>query len=129
MVINVFYAIIAILIIFLIALGILFYMNNEKNKKSKELKKTGQNTKKEKKEDIVSFDKKVRNFFRRYLNEKSEMNYSEISEKLKIKNKHDLAKFCDNMNYCLYSGSEIKEPELENLKKQYNQIIKKHRIK
>ena len=62
-------------------------------------------------ESLESLNKLAKNFFKSYLNLRSESDYLEISELLKKKNESGLAEFCEKMEYYLYSGKEITKTE------------------
>jgi biopolymer transport protein ExbB/TolQ len=77
------------------------------------------------KESIIILNKIAREFFREYLKNKHQETYTEIEEGLKKKKEAEMVKFCENMNYLLYSGKEIKKEDSLKMIELFNNIIRK----
>ena len=78
-------------------------------------------------QNLNLFNRRVKNFFRIYLGSEIDMTYDEIAQRLVEKNKPELAVFCQRMNYYLYSKEEVKEKDIEGLKKHFMEITKGER--
>lgn len=80
------------------------------------------------KESLESLNKLSKNFFKSYLNIKSELNYLEISELLHKKNESALADFCQKMDYYLYSGKEITKSEALSMVNDFIMLTKNKKM-
>lgn len=125
------YFVIMLVIILFIIIFVIFYIIKKIKQKKQRPKKTGPKITGDSKENLLLFDKKIKNYFKRYLKLDSEIGYTKIAEKLREKNKYALANFCDRMNYALYSGKEIDEGDIKALNKHFHNIthIKKSKKK
>ena len=123
------FLLVLIILIIIAIVGVISLTKNRKRKEKnkKEPKKIEKNPEKE----LLLFDKKIKDYFKGYLKLDSEVGYTKIAEKLREKNKHALANFCDRMNYSLYSEKKIDEEDIKALKKHFRNIthIKKTKKK
>lgn len=79
------------------------------------------------KESLIILNKIAREFFREYLKNKHQETYSEIEESLKKKKETDMVNFCEEMNYLLYSGKEIKKEDSLKMIEKFNSIVIKNK--
>ena len=63
-------------------------------------------------ESLEHLNKLSKDFFKNYLQLKTELTYSEIAEILKQKKDYVLADFCERMDSYLYSGKDITKEEV-----------------
>lgn len=96
-------AILILLLIFALTLRLLKKRKQSSNLKSKvslnfKIKKTSNP-----KENLYSLNRLSREFFKQYLNLKSELTYLEIAKILRDKNKPHEAEYCEELESLLYS--------------------------
>jgi biopolymer transport protein ExbB/TolQ len=130
------YALIIIysLIIILAALFLILYLKRARKAKKQEIeekqkqeflkKNLGLNREiKNPKESLLTLNKIAREFFREYLRSRHEENFTEIEEALKKKKHSEAAKFCEDMNYLLYSGKPVKKEDAIKMINDFDSIM------
>ena len=75
-------------------------------------------------ESLVMLSHIAKKFFKEYLNEKKEMTYLEMAEKLKTKKAEKMAEFSEKMDYFLYSGIEISKESALRMINEFSEIVK-----
>jgi hypothetical protein len=118
-------AILILLLIFALTLRLLKKRKQASNLKSRaslnfKIKKTSNP-----KENLYSLNRLSREFFKHYLNLKSELTYLEIAKILRDKNKPHEAEYCEELESLLYSGREIKKEVVLKLIQQFIEMTHK----
>ena len=80
-------------------------------------------------ESLIMLNKMAKEFFKEYLKNKHQETYAEIEEALKKKKEKYMVDFCEEMNYLLYSGKEIKKEDSIRMMEKFNVIIAKSKSK
>ena len=76
-------------------------------------------------ESLTTLNSISKKFFKEYLNEKKEMTYLEMAEKLKNKKYPKMSKFCEKMDYLLYSGTKISKEDALKMINEFSEIVEK----
>ena len=76
-------------------------------------------------ESLITLNHISKKFFKEYLNEKKEMTYLEMAEKLKNKKDSKIAEFCKKMDYFLFSGTKITKEDAIKMVNEFSEIVKK----
>ena len=127
----------AILFIFILVLIFIFITNKKFKKRGKRKAGIKNHLKKIKEqktnitvqEQLISLDKRVKEFFKTKANENKKLTYTEIIKELKQKNNTSPISFCKKMNYYLYSGKNITKRDVENLEYHFEKITNKEKPK
>jgi len=77
------------------------------------------------KESLMMLNDIAKKFFKDYFNEKKEMTYLEIIEKLRGKKDQKTAGFCEKMDYLLYSRIEINKENALEMINEFDNIVKR----
>jgi hypothetical protein len=72
------------------------------------------------KESLVMLHNISGKFFKGYINDKKEMTYLEMAKRLK---NQKMSKFCERMDYLLYSGTKITKEDALEMINDFNEII------
>lgn len=119
-----------------ILLVVLIVIKKNKNKKQSSEKKAaydelrGKRSKIETpKESLESLNKLSKEFFMHYLRLRTILTYPEIAELLRKKGESSLADFCECMDFALYSGKEVKKPEVIALINQFIFLTKNKKFR
>jgi hypothetical protein len=118
-----------VLIISIIAIKILKKNMKEAKKEISEQKVAKRNEIKNPKDSLLNLNKVSKEFFKKYLNTKSELTYSELSKILKKKKENDMADFCDKLDFLLYSGKVIKKEQVLELINSFLEVTRKAKEK
>jgi len=76
-------------------------------------------------ESLITLNHISKKFFKEYLNEKKEMTYLEMAEKLKNKKDSKMAEFCKKIDYFLYSGAKINKEDALKMINDFSEIVNK----
>jgi hypothetical protein len=76
-------------------------------------------------ESLMMLNHISKKFFKEYLNEKKEMTYIEMAEKLKNKKYKKMSEFCENMDYFLYSGTKVTKEDALKMINDFSAIVNK----
>lgn len=76
-------------------------------------------------ESLIILNNISKKFFREYINEKKEMTYLEMAEKLKNKKNQRMSEFCEKMDYFLYSGTKITKEDALKMINEFSEIVNK----
>jgi len=74
-------------------------------------------------ESLKLLSKLVKSFFKEYLNTSLEMTYEEIAKRLREKGKIDMAGFCNEISYYLYSNREFSTQDIADLEEKFKRIL------
>jgi len=77
------------------------------------------------KESLIILNNISKKFFKEYINEKKEITYLEMAEKLRTKKYQKMAEFCEKMDYFLYSGTEINKEDALKMINEFSEIVNK----
>jgi len=76
-------------------------------------------------ESLMMLNHISKKFFKEYINEKKEMTYLEMAEKLKNNKYPKMSEFCERMDYLLYSGAKISKEDALNMITDFSEIVNK----
>jgi ABC-type anion transport system duplicated permease subunit len=76
------------------------------------------------KESMIMLRDIAKKFFKDYFNEKREMTYLEMAEKLREKKKQKMAEFYEKMDYLFYSGINISKKDALEMIEEFDNIVK-----
>jgi len=76
-------------------------------------------------ESLMMLNQISKKFFKEYINEKKEMTYLEMAEKLKNKKYPKMSEFCEKMDYLLYSGVKINKEDAIKMINDFSEIVDK----